>query len=433
MRWTPSIMTGLACLATGLVAGYFLPRHSDSPSTDRTESSDAKRPAKTQTVYAYNFPKTESASHQSPEVLRTIPPPDDYQARSEWLAKLPTSDLAQLVAGLCNDAGPEGLESGDTSLLGNALERWWNEDSAALLSWLRQMPNNETKRYLVTELLKDVANNDPSRAKALAASFKAADPGWDDSEFQNSLVIPEIREAWDKPGVTADEMLSLYGRLRPQDNSWGERVEIYPPDFDFRSFLDGLNALQAERGGKLVQMPSDMLEAWSKADPQAAAEWLIREKTKTDRGNSPYFMGWRSLAQGIAARSGPQAYYQWAAGMVAQSGDKVRQMILDESSDEDLAGIMENMGDAALRTETSIGQAVRRGDIDMFAIFSTPEQRLSAIAKDPRMFYRWIARGKSDPSFWPRAGLTAEQVAAVLPEQSDAPPPICPHCQTAHY
>ena len=108
MRWTPSIMTGLACLATGLVAGYFLPRHDDSPSTDRTESSGAKRPAKTETVYAYNFPKTESASHQSPEaLLRTIPPSGDYQARSEWLAKLPTSDLPQLVAGLCNDAGPE--------------------------------------------------------------------------------------------------------------------------------------------------------------------------------------------------------------------------------------------------------------------------------------------------------------------------------------
>ena len=431
MRWTPSIMTGLACLATGLVAGYFLPRHDDSPSTDRTESSGAKRPAKNETVYAYNFPKTESASHQSPEaLLRTIPPQDDYQARSEWLAKLPTSDLPQLVAGLCNDAGPEGLENEDTSLLGNALERWWNEDSAALLSWLRQMPNNETKRYLLTELLKDVANNDPSRAKALAASFKAADPGWDDSEFQNSLVIPEIREAWDKPGVTADEMLSLYTRLRPQENSWGETVEIYPPDFDFRSFLDGLNALQAERGGKLVQMPSDMLEAWSKADPQAAAEWLIREKTKTDRGNSPYFMGWRSLAQGIAARSGPQAYYQWAAGMVAQSEEKVREMILGESSDEDLIGIIANIGDASLRDQLALKHAAQRNDIDMFARVSTPEARLDAIAREPGTFHRWITRGQADPSFWTKAGLTAEQVEAALP---DTPPPVCPHCQTAHY
>lgn len=431
MRWTPSIKTGLACLAVGLIAGYFLPRQSDATATGRAESAVAKRTAKTEPVYAYNFPKTEDAPHQSPEaLLRTIPPPDDYQARSKWLAKLPTSDLPQLVAGLCSDAGPEGLESEDTNLLGNALERWWNEDSAALLSWLRKMPNNETKRYLLTELLKDVVGSDPARAKAIAASFKAADPGWDDSEFQNSLVVPEIREAWEKPGVTAEEMLSLYRRLRPQDNSWGDRVEIYPPDFDFRSFLEGLNALKEEEGGYARQTPSNILEAWSKADPQAAAEWLIREKTKTGQGDNPYFMGWRSLAQGIAARSGPQAYHQWAAGMVAQSEDNVREMILRESSDEDLIGIIENISDASLRDEVALKQAAQRNDIDMFARFSTPQARLNAIAQDPGTFHRWITRGQTDPSFWTKAGLTAEQVEAVLP---DTPPPLCPHCRTAHY
>lgn len=431
MHWTPSIMTGLVCLAAGLVAGYHLPHESDTSAIGRAESTIPKRPAKTEAVYAYDFSKTESPPRQSPEaLLGTIPPSGDYQARSEWLGKLPSTDMPLLVEGLCSNAGPGGLEHEDKYLLGNALEKWWNEDGAALLSWLRKMPNNDTKRYLVTELLKDVAHNDASRAKALAASFKAADPDWDNGEFLNSLVIPEIRKAWDKPGVTAGEMLSLYSRLTPQDNSWGDRVDIYPPDFDFKTFLDGMNALRAEKGGRPVQMPSDMLEAWSKADPQAAAEWLIREKTKTDRGDNPYFMGWRSLAQGIAARSGPQAYHQWAAGMVAQSEETVREIILNESSDEDLVGIIGNISDASLRDEIALKHAARRNDIDMFARFSTPQARLDAIAGDPSTFHKWITRGKTDPSFWTKAGLTAEQVEAVLP---DTPPPVCPHCQTAHY
>lgn len=424
-------MTGLACLAAGLVAGYFLPRTNSIPSADRTASKTSKHPVQTEPVYAYDFSKTGNPPRPTHEaLLGTIPPSGDYQARSEWLRNLPSADMPLLIGGLCSNAGPGGLEHEDKYLLGSALRKWWQEDSAALLSWLRKMPNNDTKRYLITELLKDVARDDVSRAKAMAASFKAADPDWDNGEFFNSLVIPEIRKAWEKPGVTADEMLALYSQLTPRDNSWGNRVGIYPPDFDFRSFLDGLNALRAEKGGKAVEMPSDMLEAWSKADPQAATEWLIREKTKTGRGDNPYFMGWRSLAQGIAARSGPQAYHQWAAGMVAQSEDKVREMILTESSDEDLMGILENISDASLRDTVALKYAAQRNDIDMFASFSTPEARLDAIARDPGTFHRWITRGKTDPSFWTKAGLTAEQVDAVLP---DTPPPVCPHCRNAHY
>jgi len=431
MRWTPSITTGLACLVLGLVAGYFLPRQETNPAPEGAAAAIARIPPKIKKVPASNFPPPEGAPRRDAEaILRTAPPADDYQARSEWVRALPSADLPRLIGDLCDNAGPAGLDYADKNLIGNALTRWWEEDRAGLLSWLRKMPNSGTKRYLLTQLLKDVAGSDPARAKALATAFKAADPEWDDGDFLNSLVMPEIRKAWEKPGVTAAEMLSLYQRLSPQDHAWGQSVEIYPPDFDFRSFLDGLNALQAEKGGRPVQMPSDMLEAWSKADPQAAAEWLIREKTKSDRGDNPYFMGWRSLAQGIAARSGPQAYYQWAAGMVAQSEDKVREMILNESSDEDLIGIIENISDASLRDEVALKHAGQRNDIDMFARFSTPQARLDAIARDPSTFHRWITRGKADPSFWTKAGLTAEQVDAVLP---DTPPPLCPRCQTAHY
>jgi hypothetical protein len=424
-------MTGLACLAAGLIAGYFLPRTSGSSSAERTASTISRHPAESEPVYAYSFPKTEISPSLSPdELLRTAPPSDDYEARSEWLGKLPTTSLPQLIAGLCNDTGPEGIDSDELNLLDDALEKWWNEESAALLSWLSKLPNNETKRYLVTELLKDVADSDTSRAKALAASFKTADPDWDDGEFHNTLVIPEIQEAWKKPDVTAEEMLLLYRRLRPRENWTGDHVGVYPTGFNFRLFLEGLDALRRERGGELVHLPSDIIEAWSKTDPQAATEWLIREKTKTDQDHRPYFIGWGPLAQGIAARSGPQAYYRWAAAMVTQSEENIREMILRESSNEDLLGIIENMSDASLRDEVAMKFAAQHNDVDMFVRFSTPQERLDAIAQDPSTFHRWITRGRADPSFWMKAGLTAEQVEAVLP---DTPPPLCPHCQTTHY
>jgi len=432
MRWTPSIMTGLACLAAGLIAGYFLPRTNGDSTADRPEAMISKGPAKTEPVYAYSFPNTEGSPHTSPdELLRTIPPSDDYQARSEWLSKLPSTDMPLLIGGLCSNVGPQGLEQDEKYLLGSALAKWWKEDSAALLSWLRRMPNSETKRYMLTELLKDVAGDDPTRAKAIAASFKASDPEWDNSNFLNSLVVPEIREAWQKPEVTAEQMLSLYKRLSPSDDSLGrESVEIYPANFDFRGFLDGLNALGEGNAAMIGQRPSNIFEAWAKTDPQAAAEWLVEHKGKADPRDDPYFWEWGDLARGVAARSGSQAYHQWAAQIVTQSDERVREMILFESSDEDLMGIIENMGDTTLRDEVALKQAARRNDIDMFASFSTPEARLDAIASDPHTFHWWITRGKADPGFWTRAGLTAEQVEAALP---NTPPPVCPHCQTTHY
>lgn len=431
MHWTPSITTGLSCLVIGLLAGFFLPRQSGNTTTESTASAAAISPTNTKSVYAHTFPKSEaSASRSSEELLRALPPKDDYKARSAWLSKVPSSELPQLIGGLCDDAGPEGLDYEDKYLVGNALEKWWKEDTAGLISWLRKLPNGEAKRYLVTELLTDVAENDPSRAKAIAASFKTADPEWDDGEFLNSLVMPEIRKAWQKPGTTAEQMLSLYKRLRPGDNSRVDRVEIYPANFDFRGFLDGLNALGAGKAAITRQKPSDILEAWAKTDPQAAAGWLFEQQGKVDPRDDPYHHGWSHIARGVAARSGPQAYHRWAAQMVAQFGEKVRDTILIYSSDEDLIGIVENIDDTALRDEVALEHAARRNDIDMFASFSTPEARLGAIARDPRNFYPWIIRGKADPAFWSRAGLTAEQVEAVLRK---TPPPVCPRCQTAHY
>ena len=439
MRRAPTITTGMACLIFGLVAGYFLPRQNEHLPSETNTSPAAKNPANAKPVYASDFPDSSSVPgsgratrFSSKEILRSLRGADDYAARHEWLQKVPAADLPQLITALCENPGPGGISLEDRRVVESALEKWWQEDSAGLLAWLRKLPNGATKRYLVSELIEDVGRNDRPRAMALASSFKAGDPGWNNSKVLDSFAWQEINEAWKEPGVTAERMLGLYKSLSGESHPRTPNVDSYPAGFDFRTLLDGVAKLGEGKDGRWAGS-WQLMGAWAKEDPQAAASWLIEKKNETQHGREPFFFGWQSIAQGVSARSGPQAYHQWAAGMVAQSGDKVRQMILDESSDEDLAGIMENMGDAALRTETSIGQAVRRGDIDMFAMFSTPEQRLSAIAKDPRMFYRWIARGKSDPSFWPRAGLTAEQVAAVLPEQSDAPPPICPHCQTAHY
>lgn len=430
MRWTSPVTVGLASLAVGFVAGYSIPRDGGSYAPGGRDTATARPPAATPGGKTVNSTRAEASVPRVPEARpisaastfrSSLPPSDDPLARQKWAQNLPTSDIPSLVTGLCADLGPEGLPYEDRGLIDSALQTWWEKDSAALLDWLKRLPNSGTKRYLVSRLLAPMANDDPSRAAALAESFKAQDPEWNDSELQDTLVKKQVEETWKQSGVTADDMLQLYSRFSRGRGTTGERVGVYPLNFDFRKFLDGMAALSQQDGKSLAEMPSDALEAWAKVDPQAAVQWLVESQSDGRHRHGVTFADWEDIANGIAATSGPQAYHQWAADIVVQpQQSKLRELILQRSSDADLIGIIEKIGNVAQRDEalaTAVGTSNRwrnENDIEKLAMISTPEGRLRVIAQNPDRFESWIKRGKTDPSFWPRAGLSPEQVNAVL-------------------
>jgi len=428
-RGASPLTVGVAGLAVGLVAGYLIPRGGEirdrsedgvvapqtsalAPASDLRSSHPVKAPTRSE--------PSVSQTVASDNLLQSIPPHNDYSARAEWVRNLPQGEIPSLVAGLCADVGPSGLEYEDRRLIDEALEKWWKADSVALLEWLKQLPNGGTKRYLVSSLLQDLARNDPSRAAALAESFKAQDPDWNDSELQDNLVKQDVDETWKRPGVTADEMLQLYSRFSRGNITSGERVGMYPLDFDFRKFLDGMNGLRQQDGKNPAQIPSDTLEAWAKIDPEAAVQWFVESESMEPHGGV-YYARWEQIASGIAATSGPQAYHQWAADIVGQPQQgKLRDLILQHSSDADLLGIIEKIGNVAQRDDALafvVGNSSywrSEDNIEKLALISTPEARLRVIAQNPDRFGSWIKRGMADPSFWPRAGLTTEQVSTTL-------------------
>ena len=425
---------GVACFALGLLAGYSTPRR-EAPSAGEAQTDDASliaEPGKFATrPSAHGRPKTDSAfkfpeSTASPKqktaatIAQSGPPATDHEARMEWLQKLPAADLPRLVTELCQSAGPDGLGSDDRRLLSGALDRWWQEDGAGLLSWLRQLPSGRSKHYLVERLLQRIAFKDPAQAAALAESFKAADPEWDNAKLQDSLVEREVNQAWQTPGVTAEERLALHSRFSRGNKGSGPHMKTYPQNFDFRKFLDGMVALNQRDGKNPAQMPSDVLEAWARIEPQAAAEWLLRyESTEEKDGRIP-FAGWDDISRGVTARSGLQAYHQWAAGIVVQGSGELRDLILRQSRDPQLAGIVGQITDAATR-DSVLAKAIatsdffnERDNLGRLGLVSTPEMRLRIIVENADRFQSLIERGKTDPSFWSRIGLTTEQVASAL-------------------
>ena len=423
------LIVGIACLAIGLLAGYSIPREKRLATGDEQSSvsmaiQPSSAPPNTQrpkAEYAFKFPEITASPKQKPAAATgaSLPAANDHKARMEWLQKLPTADLPQFVTGLCQSAGPDGLGNNEKWLLGRALNKWWEEDSAGLLAWLKQLPSSRSKQYLLETLLEQVSSEDPAQAAALAESFKAADPQWDNGKLLDTFLEKEVNQAWERPGVTADEMLALYSSFSRGNRCQGTYLKTYPEGFDFRKFLDGMASLNRQDGKNPARMPPDILQAWAKADTQAAADWLLRHEATKQENGEVSFVEWEDIVNGITARSGPQAYHQWAAGIVTQGQGELRAAILRESNDQQLAGIVEQIPgaatrDAVLSAAIASSGSYGRDELTRLGLVSTPEARLRVIAENTSSLSELIRRGRTDPSLWPRVGLTPDQVDAAL-------------------
>jgi aryl carrier-like protein len=426
LTWLSPLTVGVACLTTGLLAGYSIPRDRQAAGEKEqavhvaTARVEAKPPTSNQpkAKYAFTFPKTSPTTKKpaTSGILQSVPPSGNQRARQEWLQSLAPEDLGKLLDSLCQSAGPAGLSGEEKGLVRSALQQWWRKDGDSLLAWLGQLPSGGAKNYLLSNLLQWLAGQDSQRAMALAESFKAQDPEWDSSRLLNQLLEKEARAAWEKPGVTAEEMLAIYSRAGRGNNCTGAHQNTYPLNFDYRKFLDGMVSLNRQDGKSPAIMPPDILDAWAKADPEAAIRWLVDyEKNKETNGTVP-FVGWQNIVSGVIARSGPQAYHQWAAQIVTQSDAGLRDTVIRQSEEADLVGIVQQIGNPAQRDEV-LASAIesdrwRRDKINLLTLISTPEARLEVIVD--KLGSAWIEQRNADPAFWPRLGLTKEQVDAAV-------------------
>ena len=429
LTWLSPLTVGVACLATGLLAGYSIPRDGQAAGEKEqavhvaTAQVEARPPTSDQpkAKYAFTFPKTSPTAKKqaAPGILQSAPPAGNREGRQEWLQSLSPNDLGELLQGLCQSAGPSGLDGEEKGLVDNALREWWQKDSNGLLDWLGKLPSGGSKNYLLNDLLEWLTARDGQQATALAKNFKAQDPEWDNSRLLNRLVEREAQAAWEKPGVTAEEMLAIYSRAGRGRSCTGMHRRTYPLDFDHRKFLDGMASLNRQDGKSPAIMPPDILDAWAKADPEAAIRWLVDyEDNKGTKGEVP-FVDWQNIVSGVTARSGPRAYHQWAATIVTQSDVKLRDLVIRQSRDADIVGIAQQIGNAAQRDEVLVS-AIQNGrygrdEINLLGLISTPEARLRVIVDNRGS--DWVERGKADPGFWQRVGLTKEQVDAAVAER----------------
>lgn len=407
---------GTGCLAIGLAGGYLLPRGGNvaSPAAVEAPATKSARSASGRAVA--------SRSDEARKFRQSIPAADKYTERTQWLESLETGKLAIVIESLCMDAGPNGLAYPDKSLLENALKKWWKEDREGAIKWASQLPSGGIKRFMMKFTLEELLKDDAPRALEISEAYAAEDAGWSQVDFRDKSVGTVIDAAWEKPATTAEEMLDLYSQLSRGSGVTGSNLGRYPDDFDFRKFLDGIDARNREDKKQPSGMPSDALEAWAKRDPQAATEWFL---TLTENGGYVTFQEWADIATAVSTTSGPQAYYEWTAEVIARSTEKQRKAIFENTGNSDALGIANQITDVVLR-DTVLAAVARRNSgtvgnseqtIDFLSRISTPEARLQAIRKDASQYAWWLKTYPISDAAYGKLGLTKEQFAAAITEK----------------
>ena len=417
---TGKVLIGIGGLAVGLAAGYLIPR---GGAGNAESNFHPPKPAVATKSARTEADRTEALKNRpAKKLLQSIPDSNSYSERAKWLENLSTGDLPALIAGLCEEIGPEGLEYQDKSFLGDALKKWWADDREGALAWVTNLPTGASKRFFIKEVLSKLLKDDAGRALAMSEAFQTEDAKWKHVDFHDQHVDILIDKAWLAPTASADAMLDLYSQLSRGSGYSGSDLGRYPESFDFRKFLDGIASQHAKDKKHPSGMPTDVLEGWAREDPQAAAVWFL---DSVEKGSGIPFQKWDNIAKAVSTKSGPQAYHEWAADVISQASAGQRKVILESVSDQDAMGIVSSLDDIGLRDQI-LGTMARKNSgtagrtdqtIDFLAKISTPEARLRTIKQDGSQYEWWMKKYPPDPSSWQKLGLTQEQVAAALAEK----------------
>ena len=422
----------MSAFALGLGGGYFASRFPSR--TEVQAESDAVVEA---TANVENIPSEPDASLSpaaSPIAPTLHPQPVansplvissglSAEERHRQLQELPPEAFPTLIAELCSDIGPEGVDFQEQYLIRDGLRKWWYINREALLQWVASRPNSGTKRYLMSQILKDLLWEEPERAKTLAEAYRLQDAKWAEKEYNNIMISGPIEAAWQNPQTTADQMLALYKRANRGSHTQGSGVGIYPEGFDFRKFLDGMDAMDEADGLQSSIMPGDTLTAWAKQDPQQAAQWLLQATAKWNeqsRFGRTIGGGWQDIARAVAGNRGPQAYYDWVAKFVGDLDETSRRSLLSAYGREgDVLGILSATKDATTRDKvltSAMGASDTEQTLTYLKMLSTPEARLSAIKSNRQNLAELTKDFEVDKSVYRQLGLTETQVQEALAE-----------------
>ena len=216
---------------------------------------------------------------------------------------------------LLGAAGLHGLGHEEEVRLRSLLEAWHEEDPAAAVEWIAAHADSRTRQYLYEQLVEAVFDRGDIEA-AVRLMEDHFDPSAIDVQIPYSLL--------EKAAAHSPELFLRAVRASLEASSDGTGSEItLPAGFDFAATFANLTELAKSLPDDRVinHLPTNLLELWVAADPQAAFEWALSAQTSDwlgkitfNYGLYDFFSGYRELA--TPSEYGTLVGEVWRAGRV---------------------------------------------------------------------------------------------------------------------
>ena len=265
-------------LFIGVGIGWFIhPSPPQHPATAKAENAPSKRTtASPRNPVLQKFDVNKIADEGGKEFI-------------EDLQTLSSEDLRALIDQFHAMGGFNGLTGKQKHIFDKIIEQWYRVDPTESIAWVNQLKNQKDQTEIITSLSKLETSEDLEKAIALIRDNLSPEDGY-------SLPFIMLQKAVE---ISEEKYLEVSKLSIASSSSWSSGDLNFPEGFDYPGVLSELTRQQKEAGDQLHGVSaSNLMESWTKIDPEAAYEWL-QENKATDG----YRM--KEFVEGLAAIRSP--------------------------------------------------------------------------------------------------------------------------------
>ncbi len=227
---------------------------------------------------------------------------------SNLFTDMPTGDIPLLIEQWRKRAGFSGLEYNEQFQIRRLAKEWYEKEPDAALAWAAGMECQKDRQALISEMVGAEAKRNFDHALELAKQYGTVALG--------GLEMPnEVRE---KLGDGDPARFMEIMRLFPAAGSGRSGGEVeFKENFDFATLAAMLEKADDETKGESYSFfPSNLIKDWAKIDPEAAWNWVSREK-----GGQMPFSGADDFFSALAATRSKEQINDFVIDQMASRND----------------------------------------------------------------------------------------------------------------
>jgi hypothetical protein len=227
---------------------------------------------------------------------------------SDLFMDIPVGDIPLLIEQWKKRAGFSGLIYNEQYQITKLVQDWYEKEPQAALDWVASMECKKDRQELISVFVSAEAKRNFDRALELAKQYGTVELG--------GLKMPS--EVQKKLGECDPERITEILRMFPTDNNARYGGELkFKENFDFAKLAAALDKDYNEHKEQMNSFhPANFVTEWAKIDPEAAYDWISKEK-----GNHKLSYGEGDIASALNATRSRAQINKFLIEQIANGSD----------------------------------------------------------------------------------------------------------------